>query len=501
MSEPLHYLSASEMARRVRGRELSARDLVRATLDRIGAAGRLGAFLHVDAAGAERQADAVDAALARRGDPGPLAGVPIALKDVIVTGGMPTTAGSKILEGWVPPPSYSATVVERLRAAGAVIVGKLNMDEFAMGSSNENSAFGPVRNPWALDRVPGGSSGGAAAAVAAGLCAGALGTDTGGSIRQPAAMCGVVGLKPTYGRVPRWGVVAFASSLDQVGPLTRTVADAALLLEVIAGFDPRDSTSVAEPAPRVSDGLRRGATGLRIGRPRELELPGVDPEVTAAVDAALEVLVALGATVTDVSLPHAPYALPAYYLIAPAEASSNLARYDGVRYGMRAGPPGQGLHDMYSRTRGAGFGTEVKRRIMLGTFALRSGYYDAYYKKAQQVRALIARDYEQAFAEVDLVATPTSPTAAFLLGEKTQDPVTMYLADVFTLGPPLAGLPGISVPCGFTPEGLPIGLQLVGRALDEATLLRAAAAYERATEHGRRRPPEENIAAGEGGRP
>jgi len=498
VSEPLHYLPAGELARRVRARELSARELVRATLDRIAAADRrLGAFLHVDAEGAERRAAEIDEAVARRADPGPLAGVPIALKDMIATRGQPTTAGSRMLAGWIPP--YDATVVQRLRAAGAVIIGKLNLDEFAMGSSNENSAFQPVRNPWDLDRVPGGSSGGPAAAVAAGLCAAALGTDTGGSIRQPASLCGVVGLKPTYGRVSRWGVIAFASSLDQVGPLTRTTADCALLLEVIAGFDPRDSTSVPEPAPRLAAELGRGAAGLTIGRPRELELPGVDPEVTAAVDTALEVMVHLGATVTDVSLPHAPYWLPTYYLLAPAEASSNLARYDGVRYGLRAGPPGQGLHDMYSRTRGSGFGAEVKRRIMLGTFALRSGYYDAYYKKAQQVRALIAADYQRAFDEVDLIATPTSPTAAFRLGEKTQDPVTMYLADVFTMGAPLAGLPGISVPCGFTPEGLPVGLQLTARALDEATLLRAAAAYERATDHAGRHPPESNLTGASGG--
>ena len=494
MSDPLHYFPAGEIARLVRAGELRARDVVGAALERIAAADRrLGAFLHVDTDGAEAQAAAVDRAVAGGADPGPLAGVPIALKDVLVTGGIPTTAGSRILAGWVPPASYNATVVERLRAAGAVILGKLNLDEFAMGSSNENSAFHPVRNPWDLDRVPGGSSGGSAAAVAAGLCAAALGTDTGGSIRQPASLCGVVGLKPTYGRVSRWGVVAFASSLDQVGPLCRTVADAALVLEVIAGFDPRDSTSIPEPAPRLSEAVLADAAGLTIGRPRELELPGVDPEVTAAVDAAIQILVDLGAAVTDVSLPHARYALPAYYLIAPAEASSNLARYDGVRYGMRAGPPGQGLHDMYSRTRGAGFGAEVKRRIMLGTFALRSGYYDAYYRKAQQVRALIARDYQRAFEKVDLIATPTSPTAAFRLGEKTQDPMAMYLADVFTLGAPLAGLPAISVPCGFTGQTLPIGLQLTARAKGESTLVRAAAAYERATERGRRHPPEENL--------
>ena len=493
MSEPLHYAAAGELARRVRAKEVSARELLAATLDRIAAVdGQLGAYLHVDADGAKRQAAAIDDAVARRADPGPLAGVPVAVKDVMVTGGIPTTAGSRILEGWIPPASYSATVVERLRAAGAVLVGKLNLDEFAMGSSNESSAFRPVRNPWDLGRVPGGSSGGAAAAVAAGLCAAALGTDTGGSIRQPASLCGVVGLKPTYGRVSRWGVIAFASSLDQVGPLTRTVADAALMLEVIAGFDPRDSTSVAEPAPSLTGVLERGAAGLTIGRPRELELPGVDPEVTASVDAALDVLIHLGANVIDVSLPHARYALPAYYLIAPAEASSNLARYDGVRYGLRAGPPGQGLHDMYARTRGAGFGAEVKRRIMLGTFALRSGYYDAYYKKAQQVRALIAEDYRRAFQDVDLIATPTSPTAAFRIGEKIDDPMTMYLADVFTLAAPLAGLPALSVPCGFTPENLPVGLQLTGRPLDEATLLRAAAAYERAAGL-TRRPPEDRL--------
>jgi aspartyl-tRNA(Asn)/glutamyl-tRNA(Gln) amidotransferase subunit A len=480
MSAPaLHYQPLAELVRLVRTRSLSAREVVSAHLARIAALdARLGAFLHIDETGALRRADEIDAELARGSDPGPLAGVPIALKDILVTRDLPTTAGSRILAGWIPP--YDATVVERLRAAGAVLLGKLNMDEFAMGSSTENSAFFPCRNPWDLERVPGGSSGGSAAAVAAGLCAASLGTDTGGSIRQPASLCGVVGLKPTYGRVSRWGVIAFASSLDQVGPLARSVVDAALMFEVIAGHDPRDSTSIDQPAPRLSGALTGGARELTIGRPREYDLPGVDPEVRRAVDAALAVLSDHGAKVRDISLPHVAHALPTYYLVAPAEASSNLARYDGVRYGQRAEGSSTSLLEMYRRTRGAGFGTEVKRRIMLGTFALRSGYYDAYYRKAQQVRALIAQDYRRVFAEVDLVASPTSPTAAFRLGEKASDPMAMYLTDVFTLSANLAGLPGISVPCGLTAGGLPIGLQLVGKPLDEATLIRAAAAYEKA---------------------
>ncbi|HLU65869.1 MAG TPA: Asp-tRNA(Asn)/Glu-tRNA(Gln) amidotransferase subunit GatA [Kofleriaceae bacterium] len=494
MSAPLHYLPAVQIARMVRERTVSAREVTQAHLDRIAAVdGRLGAFLHIDAEGALRRAGEIDGALAAGSSPGPLAGVPVALKDILVTRGMPTTAGSRILEGWIPP--YDATVVERLRGAGAVLLGKLNMDEFAMGSSNESSAYHPCRNPWDLDRVPGGSSGGSAAAVAAGLCAGSLGTDTGGSIRQPASLCGVVGLKPTYGRVSRYGVIAFASSLDQVGPLARTVADAALLLEVIAGFDPRDSTSIDEASPRFAAALGGDLRGLTIGRPRELELPGVDPEVASEVDRALATLVDLGASVREVSLPHVQHSLATYYLIAPAEASSNLARYDGVRYGARAAAPGQSLLEMYCRTRGAGFGPEVKRRIMLGTFALRSGYYDAYYLKAQKVRALIARDYQRALAEVDLIASPTSPTAAFRLGERSSDPLAMYLADVFTLSCNLAGLPGISVPCGQTGAGLPVGLQLCGRPLDEATLIRAASAFEAASGPVRH-PPEANLTGG-----
>jgi len=472
----LVWASAAEQARRVKAREVSAVELARAYLDRIGALDdRLGAFLRVDEAGALAAAAEVDAAVARGDDPGPLAGVPVGIKDVLVTEGLATTAASKILEGWVPP--YDGTAVARLRAAGAVVLGKLNCDEFAMGSSNENSAYKPCRNPWDLDRTPGGSSGGSAAAVAAGLCAAALGTDTGGSIRQPAAMCGVVGVKPTYGRVSRWGVIAFASSLDQVGPLTRTVGDAALMLEAIGGFDPRDSTSIDEPMPSLGAAPAAGVAGLKIGRPREYGGDGVDPEVAAAVDRAADALRAAGAEIVDVSLPHTRYALPVYYVIAPAEASSNLARYDGVRYGLRR--PAEGLADMYRQSRGDGFGPEVKRRIMLGTYALRAGYYDAYYKKAQQVRALIKRDFDQAFETVDAILSPTTPTPPFALGAVTA-PVDMYLADVFTLACNLAGLPGASVPAGKTAAGLPLGVQVLGKPLDEATVLRVAGAVEAA---------------------
>ena len=394
-------------------------------------------------------------------------------------------AGSKILAGWIPP--YDAHVVEKLRAAGAIIIGKVNCDEFAMGSSTENSAYQPTRNPWDLARVPGGSSGGSSAAVAAGLCAASLGTDTGGSIRQPAAFCGVVGMKPTYGRVSRWGVVAFASSLDQVGPLTRTVADAALVLEAIAGFDPRDSTSLDAPVPRFIDALKPPAgdlRGLRVGLPQEY-YEAMDDEVRAGIARAAAALIEHGAEMIELSLPHTRLALPAYYLVAPAEASSNLARFDGVRYGQRVSAPD--LVDMYGKTRDAGFGPEVKRRIMLGTYALRSGYYDAYYKKAQQVRTLIKRDFDRAFQYCDVLLTPTTPTPAFPFGAKAT-PVEMYQADVFTLSCNLAGLPGISVPCGLTGDGLPIGAQLLGRPLDEATLLRVGAIIEATVGLGDRRP-------------
>ncbi len=468
MSE-LWFATAAEQARRIAAREISARELCRAHLDRVTAKDRtLGAFLLVDEAGALARADEIDRALARGEDVGPLGGVPLAVKDLFVTRGVATTAASKILAGWIPP--YDGTAVARLKQSGAVLLGKLNLDEFAMCSSNENSSAKPCRNPWNLDCVPGGSSGGSAAAVAAGLCAASLGTDTGGSIRQPASLSGVVGVKPTYGRVSRYGVIAFASSLDQVGPLARTVEDAALVLEAIAGHDPLDSTSLDVPVPRYRDALGRGVAGLRIGLPDEYFVPGTDGEVAHAVRAAVDQLVALGATVKRISLPHTEYAIACYYLIATAEASSNLARYDGVRYGHRAASPAN-LAQMYAASRGEGFGTEVKRRIMLGTFALRSGYYDAYYKKAQEARALIKRDFDRAFGEVDVIATPVSPTPAFPIGAKTADPMAMYLADIFTISCNLAGLPGMSVPCGFTASGLPIGLQLLGKPLDEMTLL------------------------------
>jgi aspartyl-tRNA(Asn)/glutamyl-tRNA(Gln) amidotransferase subunit A len=399
-----------------------------------------------------------------------------------------------MLESYVPP--YDATVVQRLEAAGAIVVGKTNCDEFAMGSSNENSAFGPVRNPWALDRIPGGTSGGSAAAVAAGLTPLALGSDTGGSIRQPAAMCGVVGFKPTYGRVSRYGLIAHASSLDQIGPLTRTVHDAAIALSVLAGSDPCDATSAPVPVPDYAAALSGDVRGVRIGVPRTLLEAGVDPEVAGALSAALEVLRARGATLVDVTLPHARYAIPVYYLVSTAEASSNLARYDGVRYGFRAEPESgtrdQDLWTMYARTRARGFGAEVKRRIMLGTYVLSAGYYDAYYLKAQQVRTLILRDYETAFTgadAVDAIAMPTSPTPAFKIGERIDDPLQMYLADIFTVSANLAGLPAVSVPCGFTAGRLPIGLQLTGRRFDETTLLRIADAYERETELWKQQPP------------
>lgn len=484
------YLSAAEQARAVRSREVSARALTEATLARIESMdGSIGAYLCTDAEGALNRADEIDAEIAAGGDPGPLAGVPMALKDILVTEGLETTAGSRILAGWIPP--YDGTVVTRLREAGAVICGKLNMDELAMGSSNENSAFKVCKNPWDKTRVPGGSSGGSAAAVAAGLCAASLGTDTGGSIRQPAAFCGIVGLKPTYGRVSRYGVIAFASSLDQVGPMTRTVEDAALVLEAIAGFDPRDATTVDAPVPRYRDALDNGVRGLKIGLPKEyFNTEGTDPEIVAAVKKSADALREAGASLVDVSLPHTDLALAAYYLVAPAEASSNLARYDGVRYGMRKAEAGASLLDVYKETRGAGFGPEVKRRIMLGTFALRAGYYDAYYGKAQKVRALIKRDFDRALADVDVILSPTTPTAAFGIGEKTASPIDMYLADIFTLSAPLAGIPGISVPCGFTKGGLPIGLQLLGRPLDEATLLGVAAAVERDADVSAKHPPE-----------
>jgi aspartyl-tRNA(Asn)/glutamyl-tRNA(Gln) amidotransferase subunit A len=479
-----HWLSATDIAKAVNAGELDPVRVVDDVLARIrDVDGGIEAYLAVDGETARRDA----AALAVRRAAGhklPLAGVPIALKDVLVTKGLATTAASKILEGWIPP--YDGAAVEQLRAAGAIVLGKVNCDEFAMGSSTENSAFKQTKNPWDTTRVPGGSSGGSAAAVAAGLCAVSLGTDTGGSIRQPAALCGVVGLKPTYGRVSRWGVVAFASSLDQVGPITRTVRDAALVLEVIAGFDPRDSTSLEAPVPVYSEALVGDVTGLKIGLPHEYFGDGIDPDVRAAIDKTVAALRERGAEIVELSLPHTNLALAAYYIVAPAEASSNLARYDGIRFG-KAAPDAKDLLELYMKSRGAGFGPEVKRRIMLGTYALRSGYYDAFYKKAQQVRTLIKRDFDKAFQFVDVILTPTTPTAAFPRGSRA-NPLDMYLADVFTLSCNLAGLPGLSVPCGLTGEGLPVGAQLLGKPLDETTLLRVGGVIESAVGLGDARP-------------
>jgi aspartyl-tRNA(Asn)/glutamyl-tRNA(Gln) amidotransferase subunit A len=478
------YWSIAETVRNIVSGEITATALVESTLERIGKLDdKLGAYLAIDKTGALGQAAVIDQKR-KDGQPlGSLVGVPISLKDNLVTRGVVTTAASKILEGWVPP--YDATVVTKLRAAGAIILGKTNMDEFGMGSSTERSAYKPTKNPWDTTRVPGGSSGGSAVAVAAGMCVGSLGTDTGGSIRQPAAFCGTVGLKPTYGRVSRWGVVAFASSLDQVGPITRTVADAAALMQVICGHDAKDATSLAEPVPNFREALTGDVKGLRIGIPAEYFGGEIDPQVRAAIERAVAALVDKGASTVDINLPHTALALPAYYIVAPAEASSNLSRYDGVRYGKRA--DAKDLFELYAKSRGEGFGLEVKRRIMLGTYALRSGYYDAYYKKAQQIRTLIKRDFDKAFRFCDVVLTPTTPTPAFALGSKST-PLDMYLGDIFTLACNLAGLPGISVPCGLTEQNLPVGVQLLGKPLDEVTLLRAGAAIEAAVGLGDKRP-------------
>ncbi|MFO7171467.1 MAG: Asp-tRNA(Asn)/Glu-tRNA(Gln) amidotransferase subunit GatA [Bacillota bacterium] len=480
-------LTATRLNRLFLAGELSAEEIVEAYIERIQAVdGQVGAYLTVTAAEARERARKLDARRkAGDTDLGPLAGVPIAIKDNICTQGIRTTCASRILENFVPP--YDATVVSRLQAAGAIIIGKTNLDEFAMGSSTENSAFQVTRNPWDLSRVPGGSSGGSAAAVAADLCAAALGSDTGGSIRQPAALCGVVGLKPTYGAVSRYGLVAFASSLDQIGPITKDVADAALLLSVIAGHDRRDSTSHpdADRLQRIQLSGDASLSGVRVGVPREYFAQGVEPGVRQAVEEAIAKLRELGATVDEVSLPHTEYALDAYYIVATAEASSNLARYDGVRYGLRA--EADSLLEMYLRTRQQGFGLEVKRRIMLGTYALSAGYYDAYYKKAQQVRTLVIRDFEAAFRRFDVLVAPTSPTVAWGLGERVEDPLAMYMADILTLPANLAGLPAISIPCGLS-QGLPVGLQIIGRHFDEPTVLRVAYAYEKATQHHQARP-------------
>jgi aspartyl-tRNA(Asn)/glutamyl-tRNA(Gln) amidotransferase subunit A len=468
--------SALDIAAEVRAGTRPAADIVDEHLAAIEAREpEIHAFNLVLADEAREAAVAIDRRVAAGEDPGPLAGVPVALKDNICTEGIPTTCSSRILEGWRPP--YAATVVERLAEAGAIVIGKTNLDEFAMGSSTENSAFGPTRNPHDTTRVPGGSSGGSAAAVAAGFAGLALGSDTGGSIRQPAALCGVVGMKPTYGRVSRYGLVAFASSLDQIGPLSRSVADAAALYEAIAGHDPRDATSIPEPVGDVSAGLAEGVAGLRVGVVTELcEAEGIQPDVIARVRQAIDALEHAGAKVEDVSVPAVVYGLTAYYLINPAEASSNLARYDGVRYGLRVDAPTTG--EMYDRTRTAGFGAEVERRIMLGTYALSAGYYDAFYGKAQRVRTLIIRDLDAAYERFDVLVGPTAPSTAFPFGAKTADPLTMYLNDVCTIPSNLSGHPAISVPFGAGDDGLPVGVQVMGPALGEATMLRAAAAIE-----------------------
>ena len=476
----IHQLHAKLIAK-----EVSSVELTQAFLARIAATDpQVNAFITVCAEQALAEAAAADGRIAA-GQADLLTGIPLALKDIFCTAGVRTTCASKILDNFIAP--YDGTAVARLKERGAVILGKLNMDEFAMGSSNENSAFGAVKNPWNLECVPGGSSGGSAAAVAARLAAGSLGTDTGGSIRQPASHCGVVGLKPTYGRVSRYGVIAYASSLDQVGPIARDVEDCATLLQAVAGYDPADSTSVDTPVPDYRATLRAGVQGLRIGLPREYFIAGLDPEVKAAVDAAIAQYRALGAEIVEVSLPHTDYAVACYYLIATAEASSNLARYDGVRFGLRV-EEGKGLLEMYMKSRAAGFGAEVKRRIMLGTYALSSGYYDAYYLKAQKVRTLIRQDFLDAFAQVDVILTPVAPTPAFRLGEKTADPLQMYLSDIFTIPANLAGTCALSLPCGFSAAGLPIGLQLIGQPFGEATLLRAAYAFEQATEWHKKKP-------------
>ncbi|HXQ75463.1 MAG TPA: Asp-tRNA(Asn)/Glu-tRNA(Gln) amidotransferase subunit GatA [Acidimicrobiales bacterium] len=468
--------TALALAGQVRRGEVSAAEVVDRHLAAIDEAdGAVHAFLTVLHDGARRRAAEIDRRIAAGEDPGPLAGVPVAVKDNLCTAGVRTTCSSRILDGWCPP--YDATVVERLQGAGAVVVGKTNLDEFAMGSSTENSAFGPTRNPYAADRVPGGSSGGSAAAVAAGLVPLALGSDTGGSIRQPAALCGVVGMKPTYGMVSRYGLVAFASSLDQVGPFGTTVADAAGLFEVIAGHDPLDSTSLERPAPRAVETLDEGVEGLRVGLPREL-VEGVAPDVGARVQRAAEVLASAGATVTECSIPELAYGLPAYYLLAPAEASSNLSRYDGVRYGLRV--EGDDVEAMMRATRAAGFGAEVKRRIMLGTYALSAGYYDAYYGQAQKVRTLIINAFDEAYRHADVLLGATTPTTAFPLGAKVDDPMAMYLSDVCTVPSNLAGHPAISVPFGADGDGLPIGVQVLAPALCEPLVFRVAAVLEEA---------------------
>ena len=482
----LHELTAEQAIGKLRKGEISSVELTRAILDRISELEpRIHAYLALD--GEQSISDAEKADQRRiRGDNTPLLGIPVSIKDNICTRGIKTTCGSRILSDFIPP--YDATVVTKLREAGAVLIGKTNMDEFAMGSSTENSAFQVTRNPWDTGRIPGGSSGGSAAAVAADSVPLALGSDTGGSIRAPASYCGVVGVKPTYGRVSRYGLVAYGSSLDQIGPIAGNVRDSALVLNAIAGYDPRDSTSAELPVPDYTAACGREIRGLKIGVPREYFVPGMDPEVQNLVKTAVQKLEELGAECVEISLPHTDYAISCYYICAMAEAGSNLARYDGAHYGYRT-RDADNIIDMYSRTRAEGFGTEVKRRIMLGTYALSAGYYDAYYLKALKVRTLIKRDFDRAFEKLDLIATPVTPTAAFKIGEKTADPLLMYLSDIFTISLNLAGMCGLSVPCGFTGSGLPVGLQLISDIFREETLFSAAFAYEQAADHTRKKPP------------
>ena len=480
----MHDKTLTELAAGLRAGDFSSEELTRACLERIAAHdGQLNTFITVDEEQALAQAREADRRLAA-GEAGPLTGIPVAQKDIFCTDGMLTTCASRMLENFVAP--YSATVVEKFDAAGAVMIGKTNMDEFAMGSSNETSFYGPVRNPWNPETVPGGSSGGSAAAVAARLVPAATGTDTGGSIRQPAALCGVTGLKPTYGRVSRWGMIAFASSLDQGGPIARSAEDAALLLGVMAGFDERDSTSIDRPVPDYTATLNDAIRGLKIGLPKEYFGDGLDAGVAAAVEAALDEYRRLGAEIVEISLPNTHLAVPAYYVVAPAECSSNLSRFDGVRFGHRCENP-EDLEDLYKRSRGEGFGDEVKRRIMIGTYALSAGYYDAYYLKAQKVRRLISDDFRRAFEQVDVIMGPTTPAPAFRLGEKTDDPITMYLSDIYTIAVNLAGLPGMSIPAGFV-DGLPVGLQLIGNYFEEARLLNVAHQYQQVTDWHRQGP-------------
>ncbi len=476
----------SELSQALHAKKISSVELTQAYLDRIERLGeQSNSFITVTVEQALAQARAADQRIAA-GEAGPLTGIPLAHKDIFCTDGVRTSCASRMLDNFIAP--YDATVVERLAAAGMVMLGKTNMDEFAMGSSNETSYYGPVRNPWDPERVPGGSSGGSAAAVAARLTPAATGTDTGGSIRQPAALCGITGLKPTYGRVSRYGMIAFASSLDQAGPMTRSAEDAALLLQAMAGFDPRDSTSIDRPVPDYRASLEHSLAGLKIGLPREYFDQGLDAATAAVIEAALDQYRRLGAETVDISLPNSGLSVPAYYVIAPSECSSNLSRYDGVRFGYRCEAP-RDLEDLYKRSRGEGFGAEVKRRIMVGTYALSAGYYDAYYIKAQKIRQLISADFRRAFEQVDVIMGPATPSTAFRLGEKTDDPVSMYLSDIYTIAVNLAGLPGMSIPAGFV-DGLPVGLQLIGGYFQEARLLNVAHQYQQVTDWHRRAPGE-----------